>query len=453
MNRLRYILGEYAGQYRKTFNLAAPIMLSQVGQMTVQFADNIMVGHLGAVALAGVSFAGSVFFLFFSFGMGLSIGLTPIVGRAFAQGRHRDSAAYAQNAIVLNLAVAGVLLGAMLACIPLFTHMGQTPEVADTAARFFRYIAWSMLPFALFASVKQFLEGIGVTHVEMVIVVAGNLLNIVLCYLLINGVWIFPAMGVEGAGLATLIARCGMGVAILVYVACKTRFRRYFSFFSVANFNLRRQLELIRVGSPIALQTVMEVSAFALTTIMMGWFGAVALAGHQVAMTMCSCTFMAVVAISTATTIRVSHEFGRGDLRELRRAANAAYHLGVVWNFVAALAFLALRHQIGRLFSTDPEVISMAGMLLIYAAVFQISDGVQNISIGILRGMQDVKSTMVIAFVSYLVVNLPLGYLCAFTFGMGPGGLWVGFILGLTAAAAMLSARLRKTYRRVRFGV
>ncbi len=439
----------YVDQYRQTLRLAGPVVLSQMGQMTVQFADNIMVGHLGAVALAGVSFAGSVFFLFFAFGMGLSFGLTPLVGEAYARGRHRDSAAYLQNAMLLNLLVGLVLLGGMLACIPFFTHMGQTPEVADVAERFFRYIAWSMLPFAVFASVKQFLEGIGVTNVEMVIVVIGNLVNIALCYLLINGVWGFPHMGVEGAGLAALIARIFMAAAIVAYVVWKERFRRYFIFISQAGFTLQRQWQLLRVGSPIAMQTTLEVSAFALTTIMMGWFGAVALAAHQIAMTMASCTFMAVVAVSTATTIRVSHAFGRGDWRGLGRAASASYHMGVAWNLFGAAAFLALRFVIPKIFSTDPEVVDMAAYLLIFAAIFQLSDGAQNISIGILRGVQDVRSTMVVAFISYIAVNLPVGYLCAFTLGMGPGGLWVGFIFGLTLAAVLLHSRYRSISRKL----
>ncbi|MDR2885397.1 MAG: MATE family efflux transporter [Rikenellaceae bacterium] len=448
----------YGKEYRQTFRLAAPIVLSQMGQMTVQFADNIMVGHLGPDALAGVSFAGSVYFLFFAFGMGLSFGLTPLVGQAFAQGRHRDSVAYLQNALVLNLVVGLALAALMLACIPSFPLMGQEAAVADVAARFFPYIAWSMLPFAIFASVKQFLEGIGITNVEMWIVLVGNVVNVGLCYVLINGKWIFPEMGVEGAGLATLIARSGMAVAVVIYVATRKRFRHYFRLLRTAHYTWRRQLDLIRVGSPIALQTTMEVSAFALTTIMMGWFrldvdgvsGSVAQAAHSVAMTMCSCTFLAVVAISTATTIRVSHEFGRGNLRQLKRAANAAYHLGTVWNIFAAMLFLIFRHKIGFIFMDDQTVVSLAAVLLVYAAIFQVSDGMQNISIGILRGMQDVRSTMVVAFISYIVINIPVGYLCAFKLGMGPGGLWLGFIVGLTTAAVLLRTRFTRIYRRLR---
>ncbi len=448
--KLSSLIYSYRDQYKATLKLAAPVLVSNMGQVTVQLADSIMVGSLGAVPQAGVSFAMSVFFLFFALGLGVSLGLTPIVGKAFAQGRHRDSALSLQNSLVLNTAIGVLLVVCMFACIPLFTHMGQDPAVVEASKGFYRYLAWSVLPFMVFAAFKQFLEGIGITRVEMNIVIVANVINIALCWLLIYGKWIFPEMGAAGAGLANLVTRSFMAAAIIVYFFCKYGLRRYFAFFSRAGVSLLRLRENVAVGFPIGLQMLMETSSFALTAIMMGWFGAVALAAHQIAMTAAHSTFMAIVSISVATTIRVSHEFGRGNLRELKRAANASYHLGLAWNLLTATVFLLMRNWIPWLFTPDEQVVQVAAWLLVCTAFFQFSDGRQNISIGILRGVQDVSSTMRVAFISYILINLPVGYMLAFPLGMGPVGLWIGFIVGLSVAAVLLNARFIRIYRSLR---
>ncbi len=442
-------LKNYRDQYRQTIRLATPVVLSQLGQVVVQMADNVMVGHLGAVPLAGVSFAGAVFFFFFIFGLGITLGLTPMVGETYAKGNHRTSAVYLQNSLLLYVALGVALVALMFAALPLLGRMGQPAEVVEAGMDYYKYIALSVFPFMLFAAFKQFLEGIGNTKVVMYIVIAANALNILLNWIFIYGNMGAPAMGAAGAGLATLVSRALMPVAIIAYFSSRDSFKRYFSLFSQANTRLVHFAALLKVGSPIALQMLMEVSAFAITSIMMGWLGAVALAANQIALSMANATFMVVIGLASATTIRVSHAFGRGDLRSLRLTANASFHMVLVYNAFTALALTLLRGVIPLAFTSDPEVVAVASDLLLYAALFQLADGMQATTLGILRGMQDVRSTMAVALVSYIAVNLPVGYVCAFMLGMGPGGLWVGYIFGLFLAALLLNLRFRSLCARL----
>ena len=204
------------------------------------------------------------------------------------------------------------------------------------------------------------------------------------------------------------------------------------------------------MGLPIALQMFLESSAFVGTGIMMGWFGTVAMSANQIAITLGNCAFMIVMSIGAATTIRVSHSYGVRDIGQLTLAARASYHLVLAWNALAALVFITLRHLIPTFFTSNAEVVATTSTLLVFAALYQLSDGIQNVSVGILRGIQDVKIIMPIALVSYWLLNLPVGYLLGFTLGMGPSGLYLGFAVGLSTAAVLLIARIRHSVGKLR---
>lgn len=438
----------YKQQYSHILKLALPVILSQAGQTLVQLVDNAMVGQLGALPLASVSFGGAVFFMLFILGMGLTFGLTPLVGEMYSTSNHRKSASYLQNSILLYGGVGVVICLAAFSVIPMMHHMGQSPEVVEMAIPYYQYIAWSVIPFMIFAAFKQFLEGIGNTKVAMAIIILSNAINIVFNWLLIYGNWGFPAMGAAGAGLATLISRILTPILIILYFYKSDSFNRYFSFFRWSNFSWTHIKSLLKVGYPISGQMFMEGGAFALTGIMMGWIGTVELAGNQIANTVSNVAFMILLGISSSTTICVSHAYGRRNYLEIKRYAAAAYRLGLMWNCITAAIFIAFRNYIPMIFTSDPEVISLASQLLVFVAIFQVSDGLQANSIGILRGIQDVKPIMLIAFISYIVINLPVGYLLAFTLNMGPAGLWIGLTFGLAIAAILLNARYRKQLRR-----
>lgn len=445
-----YSFSKYREQYRQNLRLAGPVVMSQAGIVLTQLVDTAMVGRLGAAPLAGVSFGSTVFMTFFIFCMGITMGSTPLVGASYATRNHKASAVYLQNSLVLYLAVGLAAFTIQMASIPLLHHLRQPAEVVAQAIPYYKYLVWSIIPFMLYACFKQFLEGVGNTKVAMWVVLSSNIVNIIFNWLLIYGKCGFPEMGAAGAGLATLISRVAGPVALAVYFICKENLRRYFKFFSVANFTWRNIRTLLSVGTPIASQMFMEFIAFGATTLMMGWIGTVQMGANKIAMDVSNFAFMMVQGIGAATTIRISHEYGRRNLRQLKLAANASFHIAVVWNVLTALAFIALRGQIPRIFTDDPEVIRMASYLLIFAGVFQISDGLQVITIGILRGMQDVRSVMRIAFVSYIIVSLPLGYLLGFTLDWGPGGLWTGLILGLASAALLLIRRFGRHYADLR---
>lgn len=312
-------LRNWLPQYRENLTLAVPVMLSQVGQVVVQLADNAMVGRLGALPLAGVSFGGAVFVIFMFWGMGVSLGLTPLVGEAYAKRDLRGAAALFQNSLVLYAATGIVLLALLLGLEALMDRMGQAPEVVAQARPYFRYLSWSIVPFMMYCAFKQFLEGVGNTSAAMVVMLTSNAINIGFNYLLIYGKCGFPEMGAAGAGLATLISRICMPLMMLAYFLRDVSFRRYLRFFTWAAQGWRRIRQLLSVGLPISVQMVLEVSAFALSSIMMGWIGAVELAAHQIVVTFGNFAFMAMVGISSATTILVSHRFGRGDLDGLTR--------------------------------------------------------------------------------------------------------------------------------------
>lgn len=447
-----YRFSTYKQQYKANLLLALPVVLTQLGQIMTQFADNLMVGRYGGgdpTPLAAVSFGGAVFFILFITSIGVALGMTPLVGELYAQSDRRRSAMLLQNGIIfytlLGLAV-GVL---QYAATPLLYHLGQPADVVDMAIPYYRMLVFSMPFIMLFFAFKQFLEGVGNTKVEMVVTILVNLMNIGFNWVFIYGRMGFAEMGAEGAGLGTLLSRVVAPVLMIGYFYSRRRYRIYLTGFSLRNFRRTTVRRLLEMGLPISLQMFLEASAFVGTGIMMGWLGKEAMSANQIAITLGNCAFMIVMSIGAATTIRISHCYGARNVPELSLAAKASYHLVLAWNTLAAILFISLRHYIPMLFTSNAEVIAITAELMFFAALYQLSDGIQNVSVGILRGIQDVRIIMPIAFVSYWLLNLPVGYLCGFTWGMGPSGLFLGFSFGLSAAAVMMILRIRRSIRRL----
>lgn len=445
-----YSFAKYRSQYAQNLRLAIPVVLSQAGQIVVQLVDNAMVGKLGAAPLAGVGFGGAMFWAIFCLVMGISFGLTPLVGEMYAKGQHRTTASYFQNSILLFLILGLIFFAIQYCAVFAMPHLGQPDEVVEHAVPYYKYLVWSVIPYMLYAPFKQFLEGVGNTTIAMITILTANIINIFLNWLLIYGNWGFPAMGAAGAGLSTLIARWFTPVMLIIYFASNWKYSRYFSFFSWRGFSLRRMASLMRIGVPIGSQMLLESGAFVMTTFMMGWIGTTALAANQIAINFANFAFMVILGIGAATTIRVSHEFGRKDLTQLKLATRAAYHLGIGWNLFSALVFIALRNYIPLIFTDDPQVISITATLMVIVAAFQLADGMQAITIGVLRGVQDVKVLIFISLFAYIIINLPVGYMLAFKLDWGAGGLWLGFLFGISTAAVMLGLRLRKQFRALR---
>ena len=447
-----YSFAKYKEQYRANLLLALPVVLTQVGQILTQAADNLMVGRYGGddpTPLAAVSFGGSVFFILFIAAVGVALGLTPLVGALYARKEHERSARLLHNGIIFYTTLGFAVAAIQYAITPLLYHLGQPVEVVDMAIPYYHMLVYSMPALMLFFSFKQFLEGVGNTRVEMVVTIITNLCNIGFNALFIYGNLGFPEMGAEGAGLGTLLSRILAPLLMLAYFLNRSQYRTYLKGFSLRSLARKDIRALLRMGLPIASQMFLEASAFVGTGIMMGWFSKEALSANQIAMTLGNCAFMIVMSIGAATTIRISHCYGAGNIGELTLAARASYHLVLAGNAFAALCFIALHGWIRTLFTSNAEVIAIASELMLFAALYQLADGVQNVSVGILRGIQDVKIIMPIAFISYWLLNLPVGYLLGFTLGMGPSGLFVGFSFGLSAAAVMLLLRIRRRVPRL----
>ena len=432
---------EYLPFYKRNLKVAIPVMFAHLGQATVQLADTVMVGRLGTNELAAVSFASAVFFVGFVIVMGASMGSTPIIGQVYVQKKYREVSAIFQNSILFDFLLIFVVCIIMYSVSFFMDKMGQPDEVIALAVPYYRILVLSLPPFILFQAFRQFMEGIGDTKMAMYITILANVANIALNYALIFGKLGFPAMGIVGAGIATLISRMLMPISYLIIFRWKPALWRYFYFFDWKVFTLKKIKLLASVGLPIGFQMFVETVTFSLCTIMVGWFGAVSLAGHQIAGTVASLTFMVVVGVSSATTIRVSHQLGVKDYSSMRKAGFASLHLVVAYSLTNVLLLVLFRHQIPLLFSTDPHVIEMTATLLIMAAIFQLADGLQIVALGALRGMADVKHPMLFAVICYALINLPVGYICGVVFNMGVVGVWVGYIFGLYIAAFLLVRR------------
>ena len=437
----------YLPFYKSNLTVAIPVILSQIGQVVVQMVDTMMVGRLGAVELASVSFASAIFNLGLLFTTSCGMGLTPLVGQNNSKGNHQQVSALFQNSFLFNL-----ILGVGVMCIILgstffMDNMGQDAGVTTLATPYLRIIAVSLVPVLLFVSFKQFLEGIGNTRTAMIITIGTNIVNIALNYILIYGKFGAPALGVNGAAYATLISRILMTIAFLFMFFYTKDLRKYFTLFRRKHFGYPYLKELAVVGLPIGTQVLSEQVAFSLTAIMVGWLGPIALASHQVAMNVSTFVYMIMVGLGAACTIRVSNHFGLQSLEKMKQSAYASYHLTFGAAIITASTIIGLRYQIPSMFTTDTEVINLSAQLLIIAALYQIPDGLQVASLGALRGIADVKKPMLYASMAYLGLNIPVGYFCGFILNMGAKGIWVGLIFGLTAAAICFIYRFENKYR------
>ena len=452
---------KYAPFYKENLRLAAPVILSQVGQITVQFADSAMVGRYGGddpTPLAAVSFASSFFFIIFITAIGLTFGLTPKVGEHFAKENHGYLRRLLSNGLILFSVlgvVATALLYALRGMLPVMGRLmlgdsGDTSisEVVDMALPYYNTLMWSLLPVMIWGTIKQFLEGVGNTRIAMVTIIAANTINIILNWILIFGKCGFEPMGALGAGYATLISRICQCLMLVGYFFLTPRFKEYTTrVFERTKLSLRTMVSILKVGIPIAFQMLMEASAFVLAGILVLAFGATSVSAYQIGVNMMNLTFMIIIAIGSATTILCSYIYGKNNYSRLRHTVNAAYQMGLIWNLSVATIYVILREEIPALFTSNQEVIDITARMLIFIALFQISDCLQAISISILRGLQDVKIIMPIVVVSYLVFNIPIGYLLAFNCGLKADGLIIGFIIGLSICAILTMKRVKRNIR------
>jgi MATE family multidrug resistance protein len=301
----------------------------------------------------------------------------------------------------------------------------------------------------IFQTYRQFAEGLSSTRVAMIIVIGSNLLNIVLNYVLIFGRLGFPALGLNGAGWATLISRCVMGFSMMMYVYYGKKFRAYKFGFKFGSYSRPLISKMLHIGIPAGSQFIFEAGAFGFSAIMMGWLGTTALAAHQIAINLATISYMTTSGMGAAATIRVGNFLGLRDKENMRASAFTMISMATVIMAAWALLFIFGRYFLPSLYIEDMEVIQLTSSLLIIAAFFQLSDGIQVVTAGALRGLQDVKIPSLLIFVAYWVIALPLGYVFAFPLGMQANGIWIGLFIGLTLTAGAMVVRFNRLSKKV----
>ncbi len=424
-----------------TINLAYPVMLSQLGQVLVGVADSIMVGQLGKEPLAAASLGNSIFVLFLTFGIGISYGITPLVAKADGEKDNRTIMDLLSHGFVVNSGTGLLLLGLLYLTSFILPLLDQPPLVVMEARPYFLIISVSIIPFMVFQTFRQFAEGLSFTRQAMVITVSGNLINIALNYLLIFGKLGLPALGLTGAGIATLLARVIMAVTMAGFIYYEKRFKPYWAEFNPTCLARNLVRRILSIGLPSGFQFIFEVGAFSLAAIMVGWLGTTALAAHQIAISLASITYMMASGLATATTIRVGNQWGRRDVRMLRYVGFTGFLISMVFMGTAAILLILFKSYLPALYIDDKQVIELSTRLIIIAAFFQVSDGLQVIGLGALRGMADVRIPTLVTLFAYWVLALPIGYLLGIKLMLGAQGIWIGLLTGLTVTAVLLIIR------------
>lgn len=434
-------LTAYTKEFGKNLSIAYPVMLGQLGHVLVGLADNIMVGQLGAAPLAAVSLGNSLVFIALSLGIGFSFAITPLIAEADGAGDIEIGKRYFHHGIIM-CGINGILLFLLLLLAkPILYHLDQPPEVVALAIPYLEIVAFSMIPLMIFQAYKQFADGLSQTKYAMYATLFANVVNVVFNYLLIYGVWIFPRMEVEGAATGTLISRFFMLWFVWEILRRRPQFKAYFTWSrnELLNWNIFKKL--FSLGFPTALQMFFEVAIFTATVFLAGTLGTNPQAANQIALNLASMTFMIAVGLGVTATIRVGNQKGMGRFYDLRRIAFSTFLLVFIIEAVFAVGFILLKDWLPTLYIDNTTVILLAAQLLIIAALFQLSDGLQVVILGALRGLQDVKVPTLICFIAYWVIGFPISFFLGKADAWGSMGIWVGLLAGLSASALMLYLR------------
>jgi multidrug resistance protein, MATE family len=431
----------------KTLKLSIPIIITNMAQIALALIDSAMVGAISYKLLAASSLAINAIGIPQIICIGLTMAVSPLV--AIARGRQD---AVQASRVLYNGAWLCTIAAFIIAVIcvvgsPLLEQLRQDPEVATLAQPYFRIYAWSLIPMILFLAVKQFSDALEMTKTGMALALATLPVNAFLNWVFIFGNLGAPRLELYGAGVATLITRILVAIAMIIIVLYHPAYKRYIAASRQAWHLRGKQIrELLHIGIPSGLQYAMEAGAFAVSGIMVGLLGATAQAAHQIALNIASFSFMAALGLSLGGSIRVSHAFGRGDRPLMRKIGISTIYGGIAYGIFCVIYFVLLRYQLPLIFTKEPAVISLAASLLFLAAIFQISDSTQAIGVGLLRGIRDVKVPTILVAVAYWAIGIPVGYWLAFGREMGAAGIWLGLVMGLTASSVLCNWRfLRKT--------
>ena len=429
----------------RTIKLALPIIIGEIAQMALHIIDTAMVGSISYKQLAAAALVINAMNIPFVLGIGMTISVSQMVSMAHGKGDAKAVSHYLFNGFCLCALTALLISLSLVFGRNTLEYLGQDPEVVAYALPFMKMMGLSIIPMLLFMTLKQFADGLEYTRTAMILSLASMPINIFLNWLLIYGNWGFPRLELVGAGWSTFITRSIIFFALLLVVLKHKTFRPYITV-RKTQWYLRKQTwrELLGIGVPSSLQIGMEAGAFAVSGIIIGTISAVAQASHQIALSCASFTFMVSMGLAQAGSIRTSNAFGTHNWPRISLIGKSTLVTAFLYGLFCAIIFVVLRNRLPEVFTKNGDVQLMAAMLLLFAAIFQISDSTQAIGAGLLRGIKDVKTPTVLIAVAYWVIGIPVGYMLAFPFDMGAAGMWTGLILGLTFASLFLILRFMR---------
>jgi MATE family multidrug resistance protein len=449
-------------------------MLSQLGHIMVGVVDTAMVGQIGTIPQAAVALANSFYVLVLVFGLGVAYGVTPLVAAADSSKNYSRNANLLKHSIIINTATGVILFLLLVRLSPTLRLYNQKKEVVDLAIPFLNVMMLGMIPLCIFSGFKQFAEGLSFTRIAMMITLGTNVLNVSLNYLLIFGHCGFPKMGLMGACWGSFISRMAMALAMFLYVYYNKHFKIYWRNFNFKNISKDLIKIILALGIPSGLQWVFELGAFSFAVIMIGWISPEAQAAHQIALCIAALTYMMASGLSAATSVRVGNQLGLKNQKkriasslltaksvhlgnqlglknrkEMRIAGFSSFILVLIFMSIASICIILFRDVLPSIFNQDRKVISIASSLLVIVAFFQLSDGVQSVGLGALRGIKDVRIPTLITLIAYWGIGLPMSYVFGFMLNMGVQGVWYGLSLGLATAALLLFWRFNYVSKRI----
>lgn len=440
-------------ELQEMVRLAWPVVLAQVGAMMLGVVDTVMVGRVGPDAVAAVAL-GHIYWVNLTVpGIGLLLALDPIVSQAFGAGDEPAMARGIQRGVILACMLT---IPTALLLVPgeiFFGALRQPPTVTPLAASYARWTALSVLPFYLFTAFRQSLQAMAHTRAIVAAILVGNVLNIALNWVLIYGHLGFPALGAVGSAISTVIGRWSM-LGLLAWLARRELAPRLRPW-AAESWRVRPLVRMLAVGLPVAFQQWLEVGVFAAGAVAIGWIGVKPLAAHEVAINLAALTFMVPMGVAAAAAAMVGRAIGRGDIAAARRDSVAAITVGLSFMLVAAIVFVAAPHALASAFLADAETVAIATSLIAIAGAFQVFDGIQGVCQGILRGTADTRVPMLLHLGGFWGIGAPLGLILAFDAGLGPRGVWLGYLgsLVVVAAAQLMRVRWRLSRDIVRFQI
>jgi MATE family multidrug resistance protein len=433
-------------------------MIGMLGHTFVQFVDNVMVGQLGTAELAAISLGNSFVFIGMSIGIGFSQAITPLIAEADGAKKDKDISGIFQHSFLICIILGLVLFSLVFLNRNLLYSMNQPVEVVELASPYLFWVSFSLISIVTFQSFRQFADGLSFTRAAMYSTLVGNVINVILNFVLIFGFWIFPELGVEGAAIGTLISRICMLTFIIFYLKLHRKLSKYIKRFFPMRVEIDRVKKILYLGLPSALHSFFEVAFFISAVWMSGFIGKNSQAANQIALNLSSMTYMVALGVGVAAMIRVGNQRGMMNFRKLREVAISTILLIIIIDIFFCLIFLIFNDLLPLLY-LDPsdqsnlndvnEVLNIASKLLVVAGVFQLFDGIQAVVLGALRGMQDVNKPAIIIFFSYGILGFPISYYLGFYSSLGIVGIWIGLLSGLFFSSLFLFLRFNYLSKKI----